>query len=68
MKAKCPKCKLVIWLEPLNEVGDRIYCEHCDAVLEVVETDPLKMEVINEVESEDYFDGYEDGEEEESEE
>lgn len=50
--AKCPACEGTFFLdvEELEE-GDVISCEECGKDLEVVSTDPLDLEVVEEEES-----------------
>ncbi len=56
--ATCPVCEGSFYLDEEEvEEGDLINCEECGAELEVVSTDPLEMEAMEE----------EDGDEEEEE-
>jgi len=56
--ATCPVCEGSFYLDEEEvEEGDLINCEECGAELEVVSTDPLELEAMEE----------EDGDEEEEE-
>jgi alpha-aminoadipate carrier protein LysW len=52
--ATCPACEGTFYLdvEELEE-GDLVSCEECGVELEVVSTDPLELEVVEEEESKD---------------
>ncbi|MGQ9468090.1 MAG: hypothetical protein ACUVSH_02750 [Anaerolineae bacterium] len=56
--ARCPECNAVLPIPPDVALYDRLYCEECGALLEVVSLNPLELEYV--------FD-YEDLEEEEME-
>lgn len=55
---RCPECNTILSVPPDVALYDRIYCEECGALLEVVNLNPLELEYV--------FD-YEDLEEEEEE-
>lgn len=69
----CPKCDGVLDIEEdeLDE-GDEFTCDECGAELVVVGTDPLEIELVDEVdeddEDEDDLDDEDEDEEEEAEE
>ncbi len=54
--ARCPECNTILPVSPDVALYDRLYCEECGALLEVVSLNPLELEYV--------FD-YEDLEEEE---
>jgi lysine biosynthesis protein LysW len=58
VKALCPDCGENITLRGTVRLGQEIVCPHCDAELEVVETDPLELDWV-------FDDDYEDEEDEE---
>ncbi len=53
---RCPECNTILPIPPDIALYDRLYCEECGALLEVVSLNPLELEYV--------FD-YEDLEEEE---
>lgn len=57
--ARCPECNTLLPIPPDAALYDRLYCEECGALLEVVNLNPLELEYV--------FD-YEDLEEEDLEE
>ena len=61
IKVECPECGEQFEAESdALFLFNRLYCSACDALLEVIEEDPLVLEVVDE----DYSDA-EDAEEEE---
>jgi lysine biosynthesis protein LysW len=56
-KAVCPDCGETINLKSPVRLGQEVVCPHCDAELEVVETDPLELDWA--------YDDYDDEDEEE---
>ena len=56
--AYCPKCEASIDAEEDDvEEGRRIDCQECGAELEVVNTNPLELEVISKGNEEDEEEG-----------
>jgi alpha-aminoadipate carrier protein LysW len=52
--ATCPVCEGTFYLDEEEvEEGDLISCEECGVELEVVSTDPLELEAIEEEEERD---------------
>jgi alpha-aminoadipate carrier protein LysW len=52
--ATCPVCEGTFYLDEEEvEEGDLISCEECGAELEVVSTDPLELEAVEEEDSRD---------------
>jgi alpha-aminoadipate carrier protein LysW len=52
--ATCPVCEGTFYLDEEDvEEGDLISCEECGVELEVVSTDPLELEQIEEEEGRD---------------
>jgi alpha-aminoadipate carrier protein LysW len=52
--ATCPVCEGSFYLDEEEvEEGDLINCEECGAELEVVSTDPLELEAMEEEEDKD---------------
>lgn len=54
--ARCPECNTILPVPSDAALYDRLYCEECGALLEIVSLNPLELEYV--------FD-YEDLEEEE---
>lgn len=42
--AECPDCGEKVTLRGAVALGQRVTCPHCEAVLEVVETDPVELD------------------------
>ncbi|MDD4957410.1 MAG: hypothetical protein PHH49_08210 [Candidatus Omnitrophica bacterium] len=40
---KCPECGDIIEIDPYAEDGEMFYCPSCDAELEIVSVQPLKL-------------------------
>jgi lysine biosynthesis protein LysW len=59
VSAVCPDCGRAIQIKSPVRMGQEIACPHCDAELEVIETDPVELDWIYE------DDVYEDEDEEE---
>jgi alpha-aminoadipate carrier protein LysW len=56
--AYCPECEAVIDVEDDDiEEGQKLDCPECGAELEVVNTNPLELDVISTVEEEDDGEG-----------
>lgn len=54
--ARCPECNAILPVPPELALYDRIYCEECGALLEVVSINPLELEYVfdyEDVEDED---------------
>lgn len=47
---ECPECGAIITLARAPIAGEVIRCNDCGAELEVIETDPLRVELAPEVE------------------
>ena len=43
----CPECEIAIEVDDDVEEGQRLECPECDAELEVVNTNPVELEVIS---------------------
>jgi lysine biosynthesis protein LysW len=43
-KGKCPMCGAAMQVPTNAEVGDLVYCDQCDAELEVVSLKPLELD------------------------
>lgn len=43
-KGKCPMCGAAIQVPTNSEVGDLVYCDQCDAELEIVSLKPLELD------------------------
>jgi len=53
--AECPSCGEEIILPSNVQLGQRVDCPHCDAVLKVIWLDPPELEWLDlEVDDEDY--------------
>jgi len=52
-KAVCPDCGETITLKGSVRLGQEVVCAHCDAELEVVETDPLELDWVYEEEEDE---------------
>lgn len=46
--AACPDCGKTVTLRSPVRMGQEIVCPHCDAELEVIETDPVELDWIYE--------------------
>ena len=44
VSAECPDCGEQISMRSPIVLGQRVTCPHCDAELEVVETDPVELD------------------------
>jgi lysine biosynthesis protein LysW len=54
VSATCPDCGKVIRLRGRVRMGQEVTCPHCDAELEVIETDPVELDwVYDEYDGED---------------
>ena len=52
--ADCPVCQGTFYLDEEEiEEGDLVSCEECGAELEVVSTDPLELEAVEEEDEKD---------------
>ncbi len=65
--ARCPECNAILPVPPDVSLYDRLYCEECGALLEVVSLNPLELEYVFEYEDLEDED-FEEWEEEEWEE
>ena len=43
-KGKCPMCSAVIQAPANSAIGDLVYCDQCDAELEIVSLKPLELD------------------------
>jgi lysine biosynthesis protein LysW len=55
VSATCPDCGQVVRLQGRVRRGQEVTCPHCDAELEVIETDPVELDWVY-----DEYDGEED--------
>jgi len=46
--AACPDCGKTIHIKNPVRMGQEIACPHCDAELEVIETDPVELDWVYE--------------------
>lgn len=44
--ARCPECNTILPAPPDVALYDRLYCEECGALLEVVSLNPLELEYV----------------------
>ena len=51
--AHCPDCGKRVLLQSPIRMGQEVICPHCDAELEVIETDPVELDWIYEEYDED---------------
>ncbi len=51
----CPECDGEVRVSTDVEIGDTVSCPECGAELEIIETDPLELDLAQEDE-EDYLD------------
>ena len=58
--AACPDCGKLVHLRGPVRIGQEVACPHCDAELEVIETDPVELDWVY-----DEYDGEEDEDEDE---
>ncbi len=62
--AVCPGCDQNIYFRKTPKLGDIVYCDNCEADLEVVNVNPIELDWPWEEEDEDYEDyEYEDEDE-----
>ncbi len=61
---RCPECNTILSVPPDISLYDRIYCEECGALLEVIGLDPILLEYVPDFEDEE-MEWEEDWEEEE---
>lgn len=59
-KISCPVCKLAFGLEEDLDTGDITVCPNCDADLEIISMDPLRVEEARFSYHDDYDDNYDD--------
>lgn len=53
----CPECGAEVHIDEEEvEKGEIIYCEECDASLEVVGLDPIELDLASEEKDEDPYD------------
>jgi alpha-aminoadipate carrier protein LysW len=45
--AFCPECRTAIDIEEDGEEGERIDCPECGAELQIVNTNPVELEVVS---------------------
>ena len=55
--AHCPECEATLEIEDDVEEGARMDCPDCGAELEVVNTNPVELDVISSGEEEEEEDG-----------
>ncbi|MGO8790893.1 MAG: lysine biosynthesis protein LysW [Terriglobia bacterium] len=55
--AHCPECEATIEIEDDVEEGAKLDCPDCGAELEVVNTNPIELDVISSGEEDDEEDG-----------
>ena len=48
VSAVCPDCGKAVHLKSPVRLGQEIVCPHCDAELEVIDTDPVELDWIYE--------------------
>lgn len=59
-KAKCPMCNSFVNVPGNGKEGDLVYCDSCNAELEIVSLKPLELDwPLGEFEYEGGYDGYE---------
>ena len=65
--AKCPMCGAIVKVPSDSKLGDMVYCDQCDAELEVINLKPLELDwPLDDYEEEydyDDEDGYYDDDE-----
>jgi len=44
--ARCPNCGEMVEVDIFDEPGDEVICLSCDAELEIVDKDPLRLRII----------------------
>ena len=58
--ARCPECGAKLTLAKDLERWDRIYCETCNAELEVLSLQPLELEAVYDFEDDDLLNDLDD--------
>jgi lysine biosynthesis protein LysW len=48
VSAACPDCGRTIHVKSPVRIGQQVECPHCDAELEVIETDPVELDWVYE--------------------
>jgi lysine biosynthesis protein LysW len=61
VSATCPDCGKVVRLRAPVRVGQEVACPHCEAELEVIETDPVELDWVY-----DEYDGDDDDDDDDS--
>jgi lysine biosynthesis protein LysW len=51
--AVCPDCGRTIHVKNPARIGQEVQCPHCDAELEVIETDPVELDWVYEEDVDD---------------
>ncbi|MBN1876762.1 MAG: hypothetical protein JXA33_21235 [Anaerolineae bacterium] len=51
--ARCPECHAKLVMSPNFALWDHFFCTECEAELEVVDLDPLELEVVHDVSNEE---------------
>jgi alpha-aminoadipate carrier protein LysW len=52
----CPDCDGEVRVSSDVEIGDYVSCPECGVELEILETDPLELDIVQEEDEEDYYD------------
>jgi lysine biosynthesis protein LysW len=58
--ARCPECNSKLTLPEKIERWDHVYCESCNAELEVLSLRPLELEAVYDFEEDDLLDDLDD--------
>lgn len=55
--AQCPECEAMIDVDPDDvETGDVVTCPDCTADLEIISTDPLEFNLVDDIDERDEMD------------
>ncbi|MFH1837537.1 MAG: hypothetical protein ABH862_05455 [Candidatus Omnitrophota bacterium] len=63
MGAKCPKCGSEVIIDFSNEEGDSIWCDDCDATLQIVKINPPKVKLDGRKKEEEGFESFDEDDE-----
>lgn len=58
--AACPECEAEIHVDEDVDKGDVLFCEECEAPLEVVGLDPIELDLSSEADDDAYGDDSDD--------
>jgi lysine biosynthesis protein LysW len=60
LSARCPACQITIRFDQMPELGLMMVCPECEAELEVMQLQPLKLRWADEDDYDDFDDDFDD--------